>query len=333
MQIHGLEFSAELGDILNELVAQLRLNNIPYLQKMKETSTHFQVTCPYHSNGMERRPSAGIRKSDGVFHCFACNEVHELQEVISHCFGEDDLLGTFGWNWLLKNFLTISVEERKSIKLDFEKKSNHKAQQYVSEEELKKYRWIHPYMYSRKLTDDIIDLFDIGYDADTRCITFPVRDPFGNCLFIARRSVKTKYFNYPRSVEKPLYGLYEILKVSGLSIKSPSTGKFHKIDYPNEIIICESMLDALTCWEYGKFAIALNGLGSENQFKMLNQLPCRKYILATDKDEKGKQARERFKKSVPNKIITEYDYNSYPDNAKDINDMSEEEFKNLIEIF
>ena len=65
-------------------------------------------------------------------------------------------------------------------------------------------------MYERGLTDEVIEEFDIGYDKDTRCITFPVRDKSGGTLFVARRSVDTKYFNYPKEAEKPLYGLFEL---------------------------------------------------------------------------------------------------------------------------
>jgi DNA primase len=83
MIINDVQFNAELIDILIELISQLRANNIPLIQKYKEGPTHIQICCPYHSNGMERRPSAGLRKEDGMFHCFACNEVHSLQEVIS----------------------------------------------------------------------------------------------------------------------------------------------------------------------------------------------------------------------------------------------------------
>ena len=90
------------------------------------------------------------------------------------------------------------------------------------------------------------------------------------------------------------------------------------------------MLDALTAWEYGKYAVALNGLGNERQFKELRELTCRKIILATDNDNAGMKARERIRKNVPNKIITEY---ILPDNRKDLNDLSLQEFQDLKEIF
>ena len=171
-------------------------------------------------------------------------------------------------------------------------------------------------MYERKLTDEIIELFDIGYDKNTQCITFPVRDIYGHTLFIARRSVKTKFFNYPEGAEKPLYGLYEL---------------YQQEKFPEELIICESMLDALVAWVYGKPAAALNGLGNELQFKQLRKLPCRKLILATDMDERGLAARNRIKKNIRNKILTEYIWNK--DEAKDLNDMTEQQFLNLEEVF
>ena len=355
MRINDIELNANLSDILFELQTQLMANNIPLLQKTKETTTHIQVQCPYHSNGQERKPSAGIRKSDGVFHCFACGEVHSLQEVITHCFGHyDDIVGVFGVKWLMRNFASIQVEERKDVEIDYYRvrstydksvvdnlhytdgeNNQGRNKGFVVESELDKYRYYHPYWTKRGITDEnIIELFDLGYDKETDCITFPVRDIKGNCLFIARRSVKTKYFNYPQGVEKPLYGLYELSCIAGwygnqLSKVTGNGNVYVGLDWKepiNEVIITEAMIDGLTCWQYGKYAVALNGLGNQRQFTELQQLPCRELILATDNDEAGMKARDRIRKNVRNKIITEY---ILPKGKKDINELSKEEFLNL----
>lgn len=334
MKINDVEFNCDLTEILGELISQLRANGIQLIQRQKETATHIQICCPYHNEGMERRPSAGIRKSDGLFHCFACQEVHTLPELITYCFGHyEDALGKFGWNWLLKNFAVIEKEERQDVQLDLRRNvniSHHDVDDiksatnnifYISEEELDSYRYYHPYWKKRGITDDnIIELFDLGYDKQTQCITFPVRDIYGHTLFVARRSVHTKYFNYPQGVEKPLYGLYELYQLS----------KLHQGHFENEIIVCESMIDALTCWQYGRYAVALNGLGTGLQFKQLRELPCRKLILATDNDEAGLNARKRIKNYVNNKLITEY---VLPIGKKDINELSQQEFENLLEVF
>lgn len=338
MIINDVQFNCELEDILTELISQLRANNINLIQKHKDGPTHIQICCPYHANGMERRPSAGLRKSDGIFHCFACNETHSLSEVISYCFGHDeDVVGKFGWQWLLRNFATVQIEERKDVSLDFYRNNKPSctvnSASYVTEEELDKYRYFHPYMYKRGLTDEIIELFDIGYDKDTDCITFPVRDTRGNTLFVARRSVKSKFFNYPEGVEKPLYGLYEIYDVirEANAINDSYNLVDSRFDFPSEVIVCESMLDALSFWTVDKYAVALNGVESELQIKQLKELPCRKIILATDSDEKGMLARQRIRKKIGSrKLITEY---IFPKGRKDANECTKEELLSLEEVF
>lgn len=343
MIINGTQFNCDLSDIITELQSQLKLNDIPLIQKTIDTPKDIMIQCPYHGNGQERRPSAGIRKSDGTFHCFACQETHSLPEVISYCFGHyEDAFGAFGYKWLVKNFATVEVEERKDVELDFRRgtsrrfntgSDNATSDNYVSEEELNSYKYYHPYMYKRGLTDEIIEFFDIGYDKNTDCITFPIRDINGNTLFIARRSVRTKFFNYPSGVEKPLYGLYEYNLVKDIADACESEMNYG-LDFTtwdkSVVIVCESMLDALTAWTFNRYAVALNGLGNELQFKQLRELPCRKLILATDSDDAGMKARKRIHKNITNKLITEY---IFPEGVKDLNDMVNRGFEELIEIF
>lgn len=316
MIINNVPFETDLMTILEELRSQLSANGIQLFHSMRDTPDNIQVCCPYHKDGQERRPSAGIKKDDGIFHCFTCGETHTLQEMISHCFGRtDDIVGAFGWEWLLKNFLTVSIEERKPISIDLSRNRVESFISYIDDDELDKYRVYHPYMWKRKMTPEVVEIFDVGYDANTKSITFPVRDIHGNCLFVARRSVVTKFFNYPSGAEKPVYGLYELSQLP---------------QYPKEVIICESMIDAIYFWTVGKYAVALNGLGNELQFKQLREMPCRKFILCTDSDDAGMKARARIKKNIRNRIITEY---VLPDGRKDANDCTPEELLNLKEIF
>ena len=326
MIINDVQFNCALEDVLTELVSQLRANNIPLISKQRNGGDHIQITCPYHSNGMERKPSAGIRKSDGVFHCFACGEIHTLPEIISHCFGHDeDLIGTWGWQWLLKNFATVQVEERKDVEIDFRRsnmadKNSIKADKInnnrVTEEELDKYRYTHPYILKRGVSEKIVELFDIGWDAKTDCITFPNLDKYGNCLFVAKRSVKQKFFQYPKDVQKELYGIYQLYQLH---------------PFPSEVYVCESMIDCLYLWTFDIPACAMNGLGNEIQFKQLRELPCRVLILATDSDKAGLRARERIRMNMQNtKIIKEV---VLPKGRKDINECTPNEIQNLVEVF
>lgn len=317
-------------EVLNELKTQLALNGIQRFAEFKPGPRNIQFNCPIHAGGQERKPSCGISTVNnegvpaGTVHCFTCGYTATLEQMISHCFGKDDD-GVFGREWLIKNFLTISIENRKDIILDLQRGDNKITNNYITEEELDSYRYYHPYMYKRRLTDEVIEQFDVGYDnhfelkdkfgkvkSVLRCLTFPVRDINGNTLFIARRSVDIKFFHYPEGVNKPIYGLYELPK----DVK--------------EVIVCEGILDALTCWVYGKPAVALLGLGTEYQYDQLRKLRCRKIITALDPDTAGRRATVRLEKALSgSKLVTSY---IIPE-GKDINDLEKEEFENLQELF
>ena len=317
-------------EVLYELKAQLETNGIKRFAEFKKGTRNIQFNCPIHNEGQEKNPSCGISIINqegvpaGTVHCFTCGYTASLEQMISHCFGKDDE-GAFGKEWLIKNFLTISIEDRKDIILDLQRGNNKITNNYITEEELDSYRYYHPYMYKRRLTDEVIEQFDVGYDnhfelkdkfgkvkSVLRCLTFPVRDINGNTLFIARRSVDIKFFHYPDGVDKPLYGIYELP------------------DEYEEVIVCEGILDVLTCAVYGKPAISLLGLGTNKQYEQLKRLKCRKLITALDPDEAGDRATQRLKEAMQGyKLVTSYDL---PE-GKDINDLSEKEFNNLVEMF
>ena len=307
MKIKNVQVNTDLLHILEKLKQELKEKNINLLEKTRHISGYFMVTCPYHKNGQEKRPSAQIREEDGLFYCFNCKETHSLPEVISYC------LNTNGWNWLLKNFSSTKVEDRK-IEINFNRNKKVEVKQYIDKSELLKFRFIHPYMFKRKLTLDVIRKFDVGYDKDTNCITFPVKDKNGNILFFARRSVATKFFNYPRGTEKPLYGLYEINRElkQGTDIK--------------EVYITESIINCLTLWSWGYYALALNGTGSYKQINELKQLPFRTIILALDPDNAGRTGTEKIYNSLKtNRFIKIVEL---PE-GKDVNDLTKEEFESL----
>ena len=326
MFINGTQFNAEISEIISTLKIELANNGIQRFAKMFDSGDDFMLCCPYHKGGQERRPSAGIRKSDGMFHCLACGETHSLDELIANCLGYNDPI--IGYRWLVQRFATVQVEERKDIELDLSRENDNSSytQFFVPEEELDTYRYYHPYMYTRCLTDEVIEQFDIGYDKRTDSITFPVRYwgavNFGRCMFVAKRNVKYKRFDLPNNMEKPLYGLYEIWALI------QSRGSMELLD---NIYICEGLFDCLRMWCNGKIAVAGFGcLFSEYQITLLQGLPTRKLILALDNDKAGREATARLKKRIKNKIITEV---VLPKGKKDIGECTDDEIQNLQEIW
>lgn len=319
----------DLQDILNTLKSELSLRGLNRFQVFRDGVENIQTNCPFHKQGQERKPSFGINKSTGSAHCFTCGWSGDLTTLISELFGKMDG-GTFGKNWLLKRYNSVEVETRPNILegVGFDgvsSDSNNNGyirnrrkfkanlsrvetnSDRITEEELESYRYIHPYMYERGLTYEIIEEFDIGYDRNRQEITFPVLDLSGECVFVAGRSVNSKFFRLPEGKNKPVYQAYRFVDKSS------------KYAY-----ITESFLNCLTCWKYDQPAMALIGTGNKYQYDILNNLPVREYILAFDPDEAGRRAAERFRKNVHGKIIREVQYQE-PD--KDINDLQEDFFK------
>lgn len=318
MNINGIILNTDVADIIKELRSQLEDAGIHKFAKFFDSGDDLMVCCPYHKDGQERRPSAGIRKADGLFHCLACGETHSLAEMISYCFGysrED-----YGYKWLKENFVIAKEEKRERIVINLSRGSNNRdvfnvVPAKIGENELDKYRYTHNYLYERGLTDEIIEQFDLGYDKTTDSITFPVRDINGDCLFVARRAIKTKYFDLPKAINKPLYGMYEVSRVQSA----------------DKLYVCEGLFDCLRLWCNGKIAVAGFGcLFNTYQIKQIQDLPIRTIVLALDNDEAGISATKRLRLLLTNKIIKEV---VLPIGRKDIGECTNDEIQNLKEIF
>lgn len=319
---------SDVRSILDLLKFDLAQHGLDRFHMFRNNGDNIQTNCPFHKGGQERKPSFGVNGEIDKCHCFSCGWSGTIEEMISELYGYQDE-GKFGKRWLIKRFNTVEIETRPNIMEEFngrnikndilggrcspnicDKVSNNSAT-FISDEELDKYRYIHPYMYERGLTDEIIERFDIGYDDERDEITFPVRDIEGRCVFVAGRSVERKFFRLPKGIDKPIY----------------CSDKFRVGTY-RTAYITESFLNCLTCWKYNKPAMAMIGTGNQKQYEILNKLPVREYILAFDPDEAGRKATERFRKNVHGKIIKEL---VYTDN-RDINDL-QEEFLNCKIIF
>ena len=313
---------ASTEDVINTLRFDLAQKGLNRFAIVRRNGENLQSNCPFHKNGQERKPSFGVNGEIDKCHCFSCSWSGTIEEMISELYGYQDE-GKFGKRWLIKRFNTVEIETRPNIMEGFNARNNRNINRldnlnnnpvdntYISDEELDKYRYIHPYLYERGLTDEIIERFDIGYDRERKEITFPVRDIEGRCVFVAGRSTERKFFRLPKGMDKPIY-----------------CSHLFRYGTYTRAYITESFLNCLTCWKYDKPAMALIGTGNRKQYEILNKLPVREYILAFDPDEAGRKATERFRKNVHGKIIKEL---VYPDN-RDINDL-QEEFLNCKIIF
>lgn len=319
-----------------------QLEALGILRTSRVRGDYYSIYCPIHKDGKERKPSCGILLKDqvrnghtyrkGFVHCFSCGYAKPLQDMVGDVL-ETKHIEKSGIEWLKENIPGFEVDESdydelispdlmasitNKYALSYIASKSGLKKEYIPEEELAKYRQTCSYVYDRGLTDEIIERYDIGFDPwhvpenksePVPCVTFPVRDRQGRCLFIFRRSVIGRYFNYPTGSEKPVYGLYEL--------------------DPNDrtVVICESVFNALTCVRHGYNAVALFGTGNQLQIQQLKEIGARRFILAMDPDEAGKRATNKLAKNLRS-IAFISRMAGFPE-GKDINDLTEDEFNAL----
>lgn len=302
---------------VEQIIKQLKseLTNGLLQQIEPRTGQNIKVTCPIHKEGRERRPSCYIFADEtdkttqlGTVHCFTCGYVATLPEFIADCLEETEDRQSFGEEWLINRCETAFLSEVQylpSIELDKPKKTINK----IDESILKNYEYYHTYMWQRKLTKEVVDLFEVGYDPERQMITFPVRNELGDLVFVTARSVKSKFFVIPEKVEKPVYLLYYILQNN---IK--------------HVAVTESQIDALYLFSIGIPAVCLFGTGTPQQYNLLKKSGIRSFSLFFDGDEGGRKGAARFKRNMPDDIIiTDY----LLPWGKDVNDLTKEEILNL----
>ena len=313
------EVTTPIKDIIMALQQHLSLIGVNKLKDVSFKQTNAIVTCPHHKNGCENTPACYVLLEDrdglsaGTAHCFSCGWKANFVRFVAECMNSSYRTAI---DWLLGfvNYVLVDTGETvdfSPMTLDIAKDGDeYVGWGNITSDELKKYDYIHPYMFQRKLTDEVISKFEVGYDPGSDCLTFPVYVD-GRCVFVAKRKVSYKCFIMPEMNPKPIYGLDYI------------TG--------NEVIVCESVINALTCFSYGREAIALFGTGSRWQINKLCNLPIRKFVLALDPDDAGRIGIDRMKNSLlkSGKMVSVL---NIPD-GKDVNDLSEEEFNSLTESY
>ena len=318
-----------------------KLDQLDIIRKNKIVNNWYSIYCPLHNDGKERRPSAGIsikaeyrngrNYPEGFFHCFACGKAMSLPDLITEILKIRNIQKS-GLDFLKENVPGFEVDEKEfeylvpqatmeaisaKYAIKFLQDIHKKQISYVSEKELQNYRFTVPYMYERGLTDDLIERYDIGVDMNfipkgrkkpVPCVTFPVRDQLGRCLFVARRSIEGKSFYLPKYIDKPLYGLYELPEGC------------------RSVDIVEGVFDLFKCVKYGRPALAMFGTGSVSQIEKLKRLGFHDIRVGTDPDEAGELGYKRIIRSLSrNCIVWRY---VIPD-GKDIGDLTEEEFRSL----
>lgn len=298
-------------DILKGIQKKVPQKNL--FSTIEDKGEYYRITCPIHKGGQEQKPSCSVYKRNdndrivyGTCHCFTCGYKAQLYKMVSDCF---ECNQTDAEDWLIENFsnqMRDVIDIMPAINFSVDLKQGN----YIDESILEEYKYFHPYMFKRKLTEDVIRKFSIGFDIKTNSVTFPVWDEYNNLVTITRRSVEGKRFQLESDKDKPVYLLNFLLN-----------------DNVQTAYICESQINALTLQSYGLPGVALFGTGSQHQYNILNKSGIRNYVLCFDGDEAGRKGANRFKQNI-NKGCFIVDLNiPY---GKDVNDLSKDQFFDIL---
>ncbi len=305
--INNKVIDAPVYDILKQVHKE---TNGRYLNTIIDKGDNVFIQCPFHSDGKEKHPSCTVFARDddkytdkGITHCFACGISVPLFTLVGHCFDQDD---EFGKEWLVQRYSNIFIEKQTYLP---EIQIGKPKETVLDESILDQFAYFHPYQFQRKLSQEIILKYKVGYDKETDSITFPVWDEHNRLKFITKRSVKTKQFFIPQGVKKPVYLLNFMLK-----------------ENRDTVFVCESQINALYMNTLGYPAVALIGTGTRDQYEILNKSPIRHYILAFDGDEAGDKGITRFLTNIRKDVFV--DIMLLP-RGKDCNDLTGEEIANL----
>ena len=287
------------------------------IEIVSQTGTDFLCLCPFHHN--TDSPAFAASYSKGLYVCYNqnCNSSGTILDLVIKLTNRTSFEAM---RFIASNKMSeaeMLEEELKDLlddKPEFDEfpnstlKSLHEG---ITEEARK-------YYATRHINSDAIDHFNLGYSQKQGMVTVPLHSPDGIAVGVIGRSIQGKSFknspNLPRN--KTMFNLHKAKREGGT------------------IIVVESSFDAIRLWQAG-FPNAVATLGGSISDTNINHL--NKYsstiIIMTDNDKAGISLGETIANKLKNKNVlwARYDsLNTYPHNAKDVGDLTDEEIKQCI---
>lgn len=315
LRVDNYIIETPLYEIVNQLRLALTNGKLGEIKAWHDGDDNIVVTCPNrnHKGGHEHSAAMNIyvgfssKVPYGYCKCWACDFQCSFVGFVAECF---ECSEEYAKHWLIERYGILS--ETAVITEDSIVIKPRKASAKLPASFLDHLQPWHPYLAERKLSRDVCELFKVKYDPQTSQIVFPCFDITGNILMAPRRSIVYKNFYLDKEQDKPVYCLDYIIK-----------------NNITTAMICEGPFDVLTCYTYGYPAIGTFGNPSQSQIDAINKSSIKVLYIAMDNDNAGRRMANTIKAGIdPRIIIKEV---QWPTWAKDPNDLSYEEFCNVME--
>lgn len=258
----------------------------------------FSILCPFHKDS---HASCCVNVVKGLFICYSCGakgSIHDISRKINVP--------------LTRVFNPEELTQRIS-----KARAPMAPVKTLPERHLLKYRHKTPYWHGRGLSDETIDLFDLGYDPPTRSVTIPIRTVRGNLLGV----VKRRTYKVPDGEPRYIYP-------KGFKISQHLFGGhlLAECDPDEPLVITEGSIDCMTVWEAGYPAVALLGaqLHPHQRSMLTAKAPTDNIVLFLDNDKAGQHATSQV---APQLMAAGFNVKVavYPDKRKDPADLTNAE--------
>lgn len=284
-----------------------------------ETSSEFSFYCPFHRN--THSASCSINKDTGAWLCFnpSCGESGTLLELVKRLSDKNDFEAI--------RFISskeIEVQDRfdeflsdlMMDKPEFEEFPQEKLDDLYKE--IIKNSVAIEYFKSRGITEESIHYFKLGYSEKQGMVTVPVHSPDGIPVGLVGRSISEKVFknstNLPR--RKTMFNIHRAKRIG------------------SQVIVVESSFDAIRVHQAGfpNVVATLGGHISPENLSLLNRY-FNTITIMTDSDVAGRDLGFHIanKLKMKNILWASCEYGKiYPNEAKDVGDMSDEDIVSCI---
>jgi DNA primase len=275
------------------------------IEVQSEVDSDFIIFCPFHNN--HRSPAGEIDKKSGIFYCFSCHKTSDLVEFVMFTSSR-----TY--------FESVRFIKSKEQETDLEQEMTrqlHVKQDYVPYDELQVKR-LHQqamesprattYFNGRKINQDSMIKFGLGFSENKDMVTVPVHSPDGILLGFVGRSIEGK----------------EFLNTPGLP-KGKTLFNINRVKTAEQVYVVESSFDAIRLDQVGLSAVATLGANVSGMQIELLQKYFNNIIVIADNDEAGGNMKNRLLEKLGSRVSVVQLDNKY----KDIGDMSDEDIKSL----
>ena len=268
-----------------------------------EVDTDFLIFCPFHGN--YRTPAGEVDKIKGTFFCFSCHHVASLVEVVMNqtkktYFESIRFVKSMEIESDLQSEITDKLTEKPEYTQFDEVLVKRLAAAALESDRAK------TYYAGRRITEDSMRKFSLGYSEAQDMVTIPVHSPDGMLVGFVGRSVEGKDFkNTPKLPKgKTLFNL-------------------SKTKTSRRVYVVESSFDAIRLDQCGMPAVATLGSNVSNiQTDLLNKY-FNDIIVIADNDDAGNKMSQRLQDKLGAKVSVLHLETQY----KDIGDMEDSEIK------